>query len=360
MRMNGREIAVLTGTGVIIGAGGIALIVFGNPEYVGVCLSCFMINLAGALGLHSNPALQFPPPELIGFLLGAYLSALVRRQHYPRPSGDFMVRFMVGFFMMVGAAVFVGCPLRALFRLGFGDFSALIGMAGFVAGIWFGTGFERTGFFLCPVVEHAKERAGWLLPLIGAAIFTALAIGGAGLRLSQTGPAAVHAPILATLLFGLVVGALGQRSRFCAMAAVRNFIIGRDVHLLIGLAAVVIAASLANRLSGKYMAGLWHYPGTHTAYVWDFISLFLVGLAAVFANGCPFRTVIRAGQGDTDAVPVLMGMMLAGGITETFGIVSTTAGITKQGKIGVLAGIIFLIIIGWSRVREESIDQSLL
>jgi len=84
MQMNGREIAALTVTGVTIGAGGIVLIVFGNPEYVGVCLSCFMIKLAGALGLHSNLALQFPSPELIGFLVGAYITALVRGQHYPQ------------------------------------------------------------------------------------------------------------------------------------------------------------------------------------------------------------------------------------------------------------------------------------
>jgi len=137
------------------------------------------------------------------------------------------------------------------------------------------------------------------------------------------------------------------------VAGIKNFIIGRDIHLLIGIGVLIFSATSMNLLLGKYMAGFLYYPGTNTAYVWDFISMFLVGIGAAFLDGCPFRIIVRAGQGDTDSVPVLMGMILAGGMTQTLNIASGSAGTTSQGKISVLSGIFLLSIFGYIRIRKE-------
>lgn len=359
MKIIPKEALSLIITGFVMGAGAIALIPLGNPEYVGICMSCYLTNFAGSLGLHNNIHLQFPRPELIGILIGAYVFSLIRKQHHPRPTGEFMIRFILGFMLMVGCSVFVGCPLRAMFRLGFGDLSVLIGVAGLISGVWFGAGFEKAGFYLTGGLQDEKEKESWILPLIGLIIFIVLAMGGVGLQISKKGPGAVYAPIFISFIFGIIIGALAQKSRYCTMAGIKNFIIGRDIHLLIGIIVLFLSATLMNLMFGKYMVGFLNSPGTNTEYVWDFISMLLIGMGSVFVDGCPFRIVIRVGQGDTDAIPVLMGMMLAGGLTETLNIASGLEGTTREGKIGVLVGVLILILIGISRIQAKN-EQSLL
>jgi len=46
---------------------------------------------------------------------------------------------------MIGALVFLGCPWRALLRLAGGDWNAIVGLAGLVAGVFAGTLFIRNG-----------------------------------------------------------------------------------------------------------------------------------------------------------------------------------------------------------------------
>ena len=55
---------------------------------------------------------------------------------------------MLGALMMLGALVFLGCPLRALLRLAGGDLNGITALAGFLAGIGTGIVFLRNGFSL--------------------------------------------------------------------------------------------------------------------------------------------------------------------------------------------------------------------
>ena len=61
MRIDHKELIPLLSTGIVIRAGGILLIHVGNPEHVGVCISCAFTSLAGSLGLHGNDLLRYPP-----------------------------------------------------------------------------------------------------------------------------------------------------------------------------------------------------------------------------------------------------------------------------------------------------------
>ena len=58
--------------GAVIGVGAVVLSYFGNPTNTGLCVACFMENMAGALGFHDNVRMQYLRPELIGFVLGAF------------------------------------------------------------------------------------------------------------------------------------------------------------------------------------------------------------------------------------------------------------------------------------------------
>ena len=60
-----------------------------------------------------------------------------------------MTRFVIAIVVMVGALMFLGCPLRMMLRVGGGDLNALIGLVGFIAGI-----FVALGGFLPSVAGH--------------------------------------------------------------------------------------------------------------------------------------------------------------------------------------------------------------
>ena len=49
---------------------------------------------------------------------------------------------------MVGALMFLGCPLRMVLRIAGGDLNAIVGLVGFAAGILAGVLFLKKGFSL--------------------------------------------------------------------------------------------------------------------------------------------------------------------------------------------------------------------
>ena len=75
---------------------------------------------------------------------------------------------------------------------------------------------------------------------------------------------------MATLLMGLVVGYLGQRSRMCFIGGIRDFILVRDRHLLKGLFACGLRAWLALPVMGV--------PGGHRFVAHEVLDAFSVVL----------------------------------------------------------------------------------
>lgn len=61
-----------------------------------------------ALGIVSP--LQYIRPELIGLVLGSLAMALLTKEFRPRGGSAPITRIMLGFFAMLGALTFLGCP----------------------------------------------------------------------------------------------------------------------------------------------------------------------------------------------------------------------------------------------------------
>ncbi len=78
----------------------------------------------------------------------------------------------------------------------------------------------------------------------------------------------------------------------------------------------------------------------------------LVGLAAVIVDGCPFRQVIKAGEGDVDAGLTCFGMLTGAAMVITWQLRSTSAGPAFNGKIATLAGLIFCLTVILSYRRK--------
>jgi len=135
-------------TGALLGFGGVFLVYMGNPANSGFCISCFLENLAGSLQLHDNIRMSYIRPELIGFVLGAFFMALQSRRFKVTGGSSPIIRFLLGFFILVGCAVFIGCPIKMILRLAAGDLTAIAATAGLIFGIWLGAKYIRAGFSL--------------------------------------------------------------------------------------------------------------------------------------------------------------------------------------------------------------------
>ncbi len=347
MSKNGPAIA-----GLIIGVLAALLVRFGNPGNMGVCVACFTRDIAGALGLHRAAVVQYLRPELAGFVLGSFASALLFKEYRPRGGSSPMVRFGLGFFAMIGALVFLGCPWRAYLRLAGGDYNAFAGIAGLAVGVAIGIAFLYRGFSLGAARQNPKA-AGLVMPVLALALLALLVIkplfgaeGAGPIFFSEKGPGSMHAPLMISLVTGLIVGYLAQRSRFCTVGAIRDLIMLKDGHLFKGIVAFTAAAFVTNMVLGQFKPGFENQPIAHTMHLWNFMGMVLSGLAFTLAGGCPGRMFIMSGEGDADAGIFIMGMLVGAAFAHNFSLASSGTGVGAFGIPATIIGLVFCFAVG--------------
>jgi YedE family putative selenium metabolism protein len=346
--------------GGLIGILGPVLQKLGNPPNMGICVACFERDIAGALGLHRAAVVQYIRPEIIGFVLGATLAALIFREFKARAGSAPIVRFILGAFAMIGALAFLGCPWRASFRLAGGDLTAIPGLIGLVIGIAIGVWFLRSGYSLGRS-QKTYPAVGWIMPLLMLGlllllIFKSVFSEGGPIFFSEKGPGSQHAPLLASLGIGLFIGFLAQRTRFCTMGAVRDVILMRDTHLLSGLLALIAAALVANLALGQFKLGYAGMPVAHSNLLWNVLGMALAGLAYALAGGCPGRQLFLSGEGDGDSAVFVLGMITGAAFAHNFSLagkadavadgVLTVGGLSPFGMAAVALGIVVCLTIG--------------
>jgi len=351
----------IVSVGVFIGLFAALLQKWGNPGNMGICVACFERDIAGAVGLHRADVVQYLRPEIIGFVLGALLAAYTFKEFKPRAGSAPIVRFFLGAFAMIGALVFLGCPWRALLRLAGGDGNAILGIAGLIFGIWIGTRFLKAGYNLGRTTR-TYPSVGWLMPLLMAGFLVLLFVfpqvaGEAKsgvLFYSLKGPGSMHAPLVISLIVGLAIGFLAQRSRFCTMGAFRDLLLFRQAHLFSGLLALTITAFVVNLALGQFHPGIAGQPVAHTMHFWNFAGMVLAGLAFTLAGGCPGRQLFLAGEGDGDAAVFVMGMVVGAGFSHNFGLASSPNGVGPHGVSAVIIGMLVCLFIGFTMRKKAS------
>ena len=286
--------------GAVIGVGAMSLSYYGNPANTGLCISCFMENIAGAMGLHDNVRMQYMRPEVLGIVLGAFAWSLYRRDFMSTGGSSPLLRFVVGILLIIGCSVFIGCPVKMVLRLASGDVGALAGAAGLVAGIYIGLEFIENGFQLGKP-RAATRASGYVMPfffllLSLLALFKAPFIGE---RVKGSG--ALHAPFLLSLGIGLLVGGWAQHTQFCITGGIaRIFLWGprevlncpRSTGLLVSLVSFFIFATLSSMLTGQFNLALHGQPSSNESFGWAFLGMVLVGFGSVLIRGCPLRQLV--------------------------------------------------------------------
>lgn len=341
------EKTLITAAGVIIGLIAAALVYFGNPANMGFCIACFLRDTSGALGLHSAAAVQYLRPEIIGLVLGSCIISLAAKEFAPRGGSAPATRFILGFFVMVGCLMFLGCPFRMILRLAGGDLNALSGIIGFAAGIGVGVFFLNKGYTLKRSYKMQKLE-GFVYPAVQIVFLILLVAAPAFIHFTEPGggPGAKHAAIAISLAAGIIVGILAQRTRLCMVGGIRDVILFGETKLLFGFIAILVSACIGNFILGAvtgtpyFTLGFAGQAIAHTDALWNALGMLLAGFACVLLGGCPLRQLILAGEGNTDSVIAVIGLMVGAAFCHNFGLASSAEGPTANGKIAVIIGIV--------------------
>lgn len=321
-------------TGLVIGIAAVVLTFFGNPANMGFCTACFLRDISGALNLQragftaetGTGIVQYLRPEIPGIALGATALALLRKEFRPKGGSSPMIRFIIAVFVMIGALVFLGCPLRMVIRIGGGDLNAVVGLVGFVAGILVGVVFLKKGFSLRRAYQQSRTEGAIFPALMLVLLVLAIAVPTIYAS-SVSGPGSMHAPIAMALLAGLVVGVLAQRSRMCMVGGVRDVVMFKDFRMLSAFVAIIVAVLVGNLILGSFNVGFEGQPIAHNDGVWNFLGMAMVGWGCALLGGCPLRQVILAGEGNTDSAVTVLGFIVGAAISHNFGLASSAAGI---------------------------------
>ncbi len=117
---------------------------------------------------------------------------------------------------------------------------------------------------------------------------------------------------VASIVVGIVIGFVGQRSRMCFVGGIRDWILARDTFLLTGLIAFIVVSWVAfpaAALVGGTSVASFGRPIT-SAILLTAIGGFGVGWVSIRAEGCPFRQHVLAAQGAGNSMVYLLGFLV--------------------------------------------------
>ena len=351
MNLN-REKGGIILAGLAIGVIAAVLVVLGNPVNMGFCIACFLRDTAGALGLHGAANVQYIRPEIIGLVLGSFLLTSVKKEFASRGGSAPLTRFVLGFFVMIGCLMFLGCPFRMILRLAGGDLNAVFGLVGFVCGILAGVFFLNRGYSL-KRTYRLPALEGRLLVVLEVVLLILLVAAPAFIHFTEAGggPGAQHAAILVSLAAGVIVGALAQRTRLCMVGGIRDVVLFREWKLLAGFIAILASALVCNLVltavtpDTYFHLGLTGQAVAHTDGLWNALGMLLAGFGCVLLGGCPLRQLVLSGEGNTDSAITVLGLMVGAAFAHNFGLAASGEGPTANGKIAVVIGIAVVLVI---------------
>jgi len=133
---------------------------------------------------------------------------------------------------------------------------------------------------------------------------------------------------LGALLIGLVFGVAAQRSSFCTVAALSNWVLLRDFRQIHAYMAALGVALLGTGLLewGEWVAiGESSYRSARLDWVGLALGGLTFGFGSLLAGGCATRTLIRTAEGNLGALVTLLALVLIA-MTTLFGVLEPVRG----------------------------------
>ena len=211
-----------------------------------------------------------------------------------------------------------------------------------------------------------NKESGVVLPVLMLGILI-LALCTSLLKASEAGPGSMHAPIIASLIGGLIFGAFAQKSRMCFAGSIRDIILMKNFDLFSVIAGLFAVMLVFNVATGRFVLG-FNTPGiiAHSEHLWNILGMYTVGFAAVLAGGCPLRQLILAGQGSSDSAMTVIGMFVGAALCHNFGLAASGTALNAEtqevvagavpmnGKIACIICIVVCFIIAFTNKRDEA------
>ncbi|MCF0133536.1 MAG: YedE-related selenium metabolism membrane protein [Blautia sp.] len=350
-------------TGLAVGIAAVLLTYLGNPANMGFCIACFLRDIAGSLQMHTAAPVQYLRPEIIGLILGAFVMSLAGKEFKARAGSAPALRFVLGAFVMIGALIFLGCPLRMVIRMGGGDLNAFVGLAGFFIGILIGIFFLKKGFTL-KRTYHAAKVEGFTMPAFAVGLLILLLAVPSVLIFSTEGPGSKHAPAIAALVVAAIVGALAQKARLCMVGGMRDAVMFGDFNLLSGFVVIFATVLVGNIILGNFHGfSTYLQPISHASQLWNLLGMVIVGWGSVLLGGCPLRQLILSGEGNGDSAVTVFGMIVGAAFAHNFKLAGAAAsltddvysagGIGTNGKIAAVVILVLLAVISFTNISSE-------
>ena len=162
----------------------------------------------------------------------------------------------------------------------------------------------------------------------------------------------MYAALGISLLAGLFVGFIAQRTRMCFVGGWRDTMLIGNTYLFSAIATFFIGALVSNYVLGNFSSGLYHWGFAdqyvaHTDHLWNFLGMTLVGITATLLGGCPLRQTVLSGEGDTDAGITVLGLIVGAAFSHNFLLASSPKGVGEFGPMAVIIGLIFSVAVGF-------------
>jgi len=123
-------------------------------------------------------------------------------------------------------------------------------------------------------------------------------------------------PMMASLVVGVLIGYMGQRTRFCTISGIRDYLMLRDSLRLKGLFGIIVGGAIGYTAFWLIGGDIPDFPlgtiGMESAglLIAGIIGGIGMGFFSVFAEGCPFRQHVMAAEGREGAMYYLLGFYI--------------------------------------------------
>ena len=269
------------------------------------------------------------PFALLGIttFFGAMASALLARQYAWRipPVGELFKGLLGGLIMGVGFVIGSGCTLGGFYS---GIPSLSLGAFFFTGGLVIGTFFavkwlnyELEKF---PGISSGKTRNfafksdnKYFQPILGV---LALLLGFSTIFMYEYAPEkTLYIQVIGFAFFGVLIGFILHRSRFCIVRALREmFISGDSTSIVAVLAGLLVSLVGFSAITFSDPSKVNYLFVATNFWVMGLLGGTIFGFGMVISGGCVVGSIWRAGEGQVKLMLSVIGMMIAGPLTGKF------------------------------------------
>jgi YedE family putative selenium metabolism protein len=125
------------------------------------------------------------------------------------------------------------------------------------------------------------------------------------------------------------------------------------MKLLYGFAAIFAVALIGNIASGSFNLGFQSQPVAHSAHLWNFVGMVIVGWGSVLLGGCPLRQLVLAGEGNADSAITVLGMISGGAAAHAMKTASSGTGIGENGALATIICLVVLALVSVTHLKKE-------